>query len=107
MPETVVSHGIEFVRVGACNRCGACGCGKIPCPHLNIDGGGQHTCAIYDTRAEYCHRCGSDHRGCAVFPDNPWIGIVRSGLCGFSFGRADGGSMDSLPFLRGEPYWLT
>ena len=44
------------------------------------------------------------HQGCIDYPDNPWIGRVRSSECGFTFEREDGGSMDDLPFLNGQPY---
>jgi len=98
------SHGIEFIRSGTCQQCGACGCGKGPCPH-HYEHAGWHWCGIYDERHLYCDECETDHASCIGFPDNPWIGVVRSGVCGFTFERADGGSMDDLPFLFGES-WL-
>lgn len=100
----ITAHGIEFVRTGACRQCGACGCAKGPCPHW-WQRGGRHFCAIYSTREAFCEVCGTDHASCVGFPDNPWIGVVRDGVCGYTFERADGGRMDELPFLFGEP-WL-
>jgi hypothetical protein len=93
----MIVHGIEFIRLGSCQQCGACGCDKEPCPHWHeIDG--KHWCAIYNERE------GTEWANCILFPDNPWIRVVRTGRCGYSFTRADGGSMDDLPFLFGKPY---
>lgn len=101
------AHGIEFIRRGTCQQCGACGCGE--CPH-HYEQAGKHWCAIYATRHLVCEACSEaageevTHGSCVGFPDNPWIGVVRSGACAYRFERADGGSMDDLPFLDGEPY---
>jgi len=103
MSDLVDVHGYTFIRIGHCGQCGACGCDKGPCPHHYVEGG-LHWCSIYDQREEFCEVCGTDHASCIWFPDNPWIGVVRDGVCGFRFRRADGGSMDDLPFLFGEPY---
>ena len=103
MRELVVAHGIRFVRSGRCRQCGACGCGDEPCPHL-FEARGKVWCEVYNRREEFCAECGTDHASCIGFPDNPWIHVVRSGVCGFSFERADGGSMDELPFLDGQGY---
>jgi hypothetical protein len=105
----VTAHGYEFVRSGHCRQCGACGCGKRPCPH-HYTKEGKHCCDVYPVRFLVCASCSEaageevTHAGCVGFPDNPWIGVVRDGTCGYSFRRADGGSMDDLPFLGGEPY---
>lgn len=99
----VRSHGIEFVRAGACRQCGACGCDKGPCPH-HYKRDGRRWCNVYDRRHLPCEECGGDHSSCITFPNNPWIGVVRNGTCGYQFERADGGPMDSLPFLNGGPY---
>jgi hypothetical protein len=45
------------------------------------------------------------HQGCIDFPDNPWINVVRDGVCAFTFERKDGGSMDDLPFLNGQNWY--
>ena len=99
----VESHGIIFIRSGECSQCGACGCDKEPCIHHGKHGGLSY-CAIYEIREEFCVDCGTDHASCIGFPDNPWIHVVRSGQCAFTFRRADGGLMDALPFLDGQPY---
>jgi len=99
----IKSHGIEFIRTGSCNQCGACGCDKEPCPH-HFEWDGKHWCEIYEHRDEYCEQCETDHLSCIGFPDNPWIRVVREGICGYKFERVDGGSMNDLPFLNGEPY---
>lgn len=99
----IQAHGIWFIRAGECTQCGACGCNKEPCPHW-YERGGLSWCDRYNMRGEYCDRCETDHGSCIGFPDNPWIGVVRSGACGFTFRRVDGRSMDDLPFLFGEPY---
>lgn len=112
---TIEVHGITFIRTGSCHQCGACGCDKWPCPHLDLVGvlkDGKFRCLIYEHRENVCKECGDTiffeenftHRGCIQFPDNPWIRVVREGKCGYKFERADGGSMDDLPFLNGEPY---
>lgn len=99
-------HGIEFERAGSCNRCGECNCAK--CPHHIPDGGGS-LCAIYDSRHLECKPCSEKkfnrsvtHQGCIIFPDNPWINVIRRGVCGYTFKRTDGGSMDDLPFVDGK-----
>jgi hypothetical protein len=103
----IVSHGIPFIRTGHCLQCGACGCGE--CPH-HYERRGKHLCAVYDRREAVCAACseaagaGVTHESCIGFPDNPWIRVVREGICGYTFERVDGGSMDDLPFLNGEPY---
>ena len=110
MMDIVTCHGFSFYRSGHCRQCGACGCGKEPCPHL-FEYGDKVWCAIYNERHLVCEVCSEvagesmTHESCIGFPDNPWIGVVRSGACGFTFERVDGGSMDDLPFLYGES-WL-
>ena len=98
-------HGIKFIRTGKCKQCGACGCGD--CPH-HTEADGLHWCDIYDKRREKCLCSQTDndltHSNCIGYPDNPWIGVVRQGICGYTFERADGGSMDDLPFLDDKPY---
>lgn len=101
MSEHVTVHGIEFIRHGACCQCGDCGC--IECPHHEWRNGLMF-CKIYDCRDEYCEECETDHASCIGYPDNPWIRRVRKGKCAYWFERADGGSMDELPFLDGKPY---
>jgi hypothetical protein len=105
----IIAHGIEFVRTGSCQHCGDCGCNKGPCPHWYVHNG-RRRCAIYDVRQLTCKVCSEidgeriDHVGCVGFPDNPWVRVVRNRICGYTFQRTDGGSMDDLPFLNGEPY---
>ena len=106
---TVKSHGIEFIRHGNCQQCGACGCDEEPCPHWYVKDG-KHWCAIYAVRDLVCQACSEntgeevDHASCIGFPDNPWIHVVRNGQCAYRFERVDGSSMDDLPFLDGKPY---
>lgn len=97
-------HGLTFIRMGECAQCGACGCGRDGCPHFGWKQGKAY-CKIYSKRDEYCQVCDMTHQGCIDFPDNPWIRHIRDGECAFTFERKDGGSMDDLPFLDGEP-WL-
>jgi len=97
-------HGITFIRSGSCNRCGACGCEKMDCPHFSY-AGRYATCDVYDTRNDMCEQCGISHDNCVGFPDNPWVRVVREGICGYTFNRKDGGSMDDLPFLNGESWF--
>jgi len=99
----IMAHGIVFIRSGECSQCGACGCERDGCPHFQLKQG-VPTCKIYAKRDQYCQVCGQTHEGCIRFPDNPWIWDVRRHICAFSFERKDGGSMDSLPFLNGQPY---
>lgn len=103
----LTSHSIKFVRSGKCVQCGACGCGD--CSH-HLEWDNKHWCAVYESRNLVCWCSHPDndgtHSNCIGFPDNPWIGVVRHGICGYSFERADGGSMDDLPFLNSEPYKL-
>ena len=99
----IISHGIEFIRSGYCRQCGACGCDNEPFSH-HLMFVGKHWCDIYNERDRYCEKCKTDHASCVGFPDNPWIHVVRRGICGFTFERVDGGSMDDLPFLWGKPY---
>lgn len=105
----IMAHGIEFIRTGRCHQCGLCGCAKNLCPHHYIMDG-KHWCAVYEDREAVCEVCSQaageeiTHASCIGYPDNPWIGLVREGRCGFEFKRVDGGSMDDLPFLYGEPY---
>jgi len=105
----IVSHGIAFIRSGTCRQCGACGCDRGPCPHFYLRDG-KHWCAVYDVRDQVCEPCsiaaGEEitHESCIGFPDSPWIRVVRDGTCAYSFRRADGGSMNDLPFLNGRPY---
>ena len=99
-------HGITFYRSNKCNQCPGihpppCGCGD--CPHYAVKDG-LNVCLIYEFREEYCETCGMNHAHCIGFPDNPWVWVVRDGLCSYDFCRADGGSMDELPFLNGEPW---
>ena len=107
MNERIVSHGIPFIRTGTCVQCGACGCGD--CPH-HIVRDGKHWCDVYDERDRVCEICTEiegeeiDHAGCIGYPDNPWIRVVRQGVCAYTFKREDGGSMDDIPFLNGKPY---
>ena len=96
-------HGITFIRSGECSQCGACGCDRDGCPHFMIKQG-VPTCKIYTKRDQYCNVCGMTHQGCIDFPDNPWIYVVRDGICAYTFERKDGGSMDDLPFLNGQPW---
>lgn len=98
---TFYVHGFTFERSGSCQQCGACGCAG--CPH-HFERDGLSWCDVYEQRAEYCGLCEMDHASCIGYPDNPWIRNIRSGVCGFDFKRADGGSMDDLPFLNGEPW---
>lgn len=98
-------HGIEFIRYGSCHQCGTCDCKEQPCPHRYVKDG-LHWCDIYDERESMCEECHESHAGCLVFPDNPWIGVIRQGKCGYHFRRVDGKPMDDLPFLNGEPYLL-
>ena len=107
MKTRVTNHGIEFIRSGKCLQCGACGCKE--CTH-NYEQDGLIHCLIYEWRAEPClipcSQTDNDgtHSNCIGYPDSPWIRPIRSGVCGYSFERADGGSMDDLPFLDGKPY---
>lgn len=102
MSDVLTIHGITFIRTGECAQCGACGCEG--CPHFAVRQG-QAYCKVYNKRDQFCQQCGMTHQGCIDFPDNPWIGVVRDGVCAFAFERQDGGSMDELPFLNGQP-WL-
>jgi len=61
---------IRYTRFGECRRCGAC-CIEDGCDHLVVANGGA-TCAVYDTRPEYCR----------VWPAAPPI-LFRT--CGFRF----------------------
>ena len=97
-------HGITFIRSGECAQCGACGCDRDGCPHWSKKQS-KYYCKIYATRADYCNTCGMTHQGCIDFPDNPWIHVVRDGVCAFTFERKDGGSMDELPFLNGQTWY--
>jgi hypothetical protein len=71
---------------------------------------GKSWCAVYNERHLACEICSEiegeeiDHASCIGYPDNPWILIVRQGICAYAFEREDGGPMDDLPFLNGEPY---
>lgn len=106
---TIRAHGYEFIRSGFCRQCGACGCDKGPCPHHSVRDG-LHHCDVYPLRHLRCQPCSEaagedvDHASCIGFPDNPWIGVVRDGICGYTFRRAGGESMDDLPFLSGQPW---
>ena len=97
-------HGYTFIRSGECTQCGECGCDRDGCPHFTIKQG-MASCKIYDRRDKFCNLCGMTHQGCIDFPDNPWIHAVRDGICSFTFERQDGGDMDDLPFLNGEPWY--
>ncbi len=99
----ITVHGIRFIRSGECSRCGACGCERDGCPHFEHKQG-LASCKIYNRRDRFCAQCDTAHQGCIEFPDNPWIHVVRDGRCSFTFKRLDGGSMDDLPFLNGEPW---
>lgn len=107
MKQHIISHGIAFIRTGVCKQCGACGCGD--CRHHHVKDG-KHWCDVYDTRHLICEQCSEaageevTHEGCIGYPDNPWIRHIRSGVCAYRFEREDGGAMDDLPFLNGEPY---
>lgn len=109
MSERITVHGITFIRTGQCVQCGACGCAG--CPH-HYEQDGLHWCSIYERRAEVCPECSAaageevTHASCIAYPDNPWITNVRRGVCGYTFQRADGKPMDSLPFLGSQPYRL-
>ena len=110
MNTIIVSHGIKFIRKGECNQCGRCECEE--CPH-HFRKRGKSYCSIYDARDEVCQICSekfgdlTTHQSCIGYPDNPWIRLVRRGNCAYKFERADGGSMDDLPFLHGKPYLMT
>jgi len=101
-------HGFVFIRSGSCLQCGACGCDK-GCPHHYTQDGKSY-CAIYADRRLICRQCSDKageeitHESCIHFPDNPWVTVCRDAVCGFTFRRSDGGSMDDLPFLGEGPY---
>ena len=101
--DIITVHGFTFIRSGECSQCGACGCETMNCPHFAYRQGKPY-CKIYNRRGNHRNQCGTTHQGCIDFPDNPWIYVVRDGRCSFTFERQDGGSMDDLPFLNGEPW---
>jgi hypothetical protein len=68
-------HGIKFIRSGECKRCGACE--KPNCEHLTWEDG-LATCKTYG-KGDYLEW------RCDVFPDSPFCGVVRKGICGFTF----------------------
>jgi hypothetical protein len=99
---THTSHGIDFKRSGSCIRCGSC-C-KSTCPHLSWD----QAIAICDlggideAKPGVCSTCTADenspwydggedvtHAVCEDFPNHPFLSVVKSDVCGFSFQRLD------------------
>jgi hypothetical protein len=71
----VISHGIDFIIHGKCERCGACE--KPNCPHFTWEDG-LATCKVYG-RKEYFEL------NCHVFPNSPFCDVVRKGICGYTF----------------------
>ena len=69
------SNGIEFIRHGACKRCGACE--KPNCPHLVWEDG-LATCKTYG-KGDYLEW------NCHVFPNSPFCDVVVDEICGFKF----------------------
>lgn len=89
------SHGVNYIRTGSCRQCGACE--KETCPHFSMEGD-VSVCAVHDKKGQFCKSCTEDksgywynpkrqinHQECADFPDNPFVRVVREGICGFKF----------------------
>jgi hypothetical protein len=90
-------HGINYKRTGKCDRCpenqpAPC-CSD--CVHFKIVNG-KNTCLIYDKRHEVCKECSEaesqsgekkkvTHQVCIDFPTNPWLWVVKKGLCNYKF----------------------
>lgn len=88
-------HGVNYIRSGQCNRCGACE--KPNCPHFSFDGE-LAVCDVYEKREEVCESCSNTEGGmwykkgkpithavCCNFPEQPFLRVIREGLCGFKF----------------------
>jgi hypothetical protein len=88
-------HGVDYYRIGCCNRCGECE--KPDCPHYSILLG-TATCDCYDERETVCDFCTNDessmwyrkgkpitHSVCVGFPNHPFLRVIKNDICGFKF----------------------
>lgn len=89
-------HGVNYIRTGSCKRCGECE--KTTCPHLAQEGT-LSCCLIHEKdRAAVCEECTNDknsyfyrggrpvtHQVCIVFPDHPFLRVIKEGICGYKF----------------------
>jgi hypothetical protein len=95
MAKEFTVHGVNYIRTGQCNRCGACE--KDTCPHYSFTDG-LATCAIQSRKNDVCEKCSNDpeayaydpktpvdHKICAVFPNHPFLRVIQSGICGYKF----------------------
>jgi len=95
---TLAVHGVKYIRTGQCNRCGECE--KSACPHFAFING-LASCSVYDKREKICESCTNTEGGmwyrkgkpithavCCSFPDQPFLRVIKEGICGFKFGPA-------------------
>lgn len=93
--ETFRCHGVDYIRTGQCNRCGACE--KDNCPHLSWKEG-LATCDMQLQKHEVCTSCSSNedayffkagrdvtHQICVDFPNHPFLRVIKEGICGYKF----------------------
>ena len=88
MVVTHTVHGVQFERTGSCNQCGACGCANDNCSHYKKIKG-KWGCVIYDTRAAFCAEHNSTHEICIIFPNHPWLKVIKDGVCSYTFTPVD------------------
>jgi len=91
-------HGVNFVRTGSCNQCKGCEPDCIACPHGERKADGKVYCKIQDTKEDVCDYCTNNsdsewykkgrevtHQVCIDFPDHPWLGVIKKGICNYKF----------------------
>lgn len=95
--KTFSVHGVNYIRTGKCNQCGACGCEDRACTHF-VETDAKAVCKIYATLGEVCEECTKatdtywanekrtiTHQVCLDFPEHPFNRVIKQKLCGFVF----------------------
>lgn len=82
LPVTHIIHGCKLNRQGSCSRCSNACCGD--CSHYK-EINKISTCMIYDKRNEMCTEHGETHQSCINFSTDPWLRVIKEGLCSYKF----------------------
>ena len=98
MADKFKAHGCEFIRTGKCNQCSGCDHVCMSCPHGERRKDGKVYCKIQNTKGEVCDYCTNNpdskwykngdevtHQVCIDFPNHPWLGVIKKGICNYKF----------------------
>ena len=95
--DEITVHGETYIRSGTCIPCEGCFNACVnKCPHGIDNGDGTPRCGSHEAKGHVCEPCTDenmgrrvDHQVCVDFPDNPFLDVIRSGVCAYEFRPKD------------------